>query len=175
MADTHVHQATRAVYAGSFDPPTNGHLWVVEQGAALFDELHVAVAINPSKRSMFSLPEKLEMLEAITAPFSNVTVGHIGRALLANYAKDNGYQFLLRGIRSADDYAKEKQLRSGNQRIQPEIRSIYVMCPPENEDISSSLVKGLVGYERWEEIAAEFVPGFVLQALIRHHAQETGG
>lgn len=167
--ETYVHQARRAVYAGSFDPPTNGHLWVIEQGVMLFDELHVAVGTNPTKQAMFTLEEKLQMLRAITEPYPNVSVGHIGTDLLADYAHDRGFQFLLRGMRTPEDYAKEKEMNSGNRIIQPEVSSVYVMCPPNQENVSSSLVKGIVGCRRWEEIAAQFVPDFVLQALIKHH------
>lgn len=157
--------ARRAIYGGSFDPPTIGHSWVIEQGAAMFDELHVAVGVNPDKRSMFSPDERMEMLEDIASPYPNVTVGQFGKLFLVDYAQQTGYNFVLRGLRSADDFNAEKTMSSLNRDIGPEIRTAFVICPDELAKISSSVIKGLVGFEGWEEPTGRYVSPFVLEAL----------
>ena len=154
-----------AVYAGSFDPPTNGHLWVMEEGAKLFDELTVAVAVNPQKNSTFKTEERVEMLQDISRPFPNVRIGHFVNQYTVHYARHIGAQYLLRGLRDTNDYAAEQKLCIANRRIDPEIKTIMVSCPPELFDVSSSSVKGMVGPERWQEAVARYVPDIVLIAL----------
>ncbi len=159
----------RGVYAGTFDPPTNGHLWVIEQGALLFDELEVSVGVNPDKQTRFSVEERVEMLEAITEPYPNVNVGQFENLFLVDYARANGYEFILRGLRSGEDFSFEKIMNNINKEIQPEVKAVYLLCPGELDSISSSLVRGLVGPEGWEHVVAQFVPEFVLAALKKHH------
>jgi pantetheine-phosphate adenylyltransferase len=158
---------SRAVYAGSFDPPTNGHLWVIETGAELFDELHVAVAVNPIKKSMFTMEERVEMLEEIARPFGNVTIGNFENKYTVRYAKELGYNYLLRGLRNADDFNSEKTLSSLNSDIEPKIRTFYVAGPDELLKVSSSNVKNMMGPEDWEHEIERYVPQFVLGALVK--------
>ena len=157
----------RAVYAGSFDPPTNGHLWVIETGAEVFEELHVAVAVNPAKKSMFTMEERVEMLEEITQPYGNVTVGFFENKYTVRYAKENGFSHLIRGLRNADDFNAEKTLSSLNMDIEPKIKTFYVAGPDELLKVSSSNVKGMMGPEDWEHEVERYVPQFVLGALIK--------
>src|SRR5678815_606817 len=92
------------VYAGSFDPITNGHLWMVEQGAGLFDELIVAIGANPEKTSTFSLEERLQMVMEVTRQLPQVHVRSFENQFLVHYAHSIGAQYILRGIRNEGDY-----------------------------------------------------------------------
>lgn len=158
-------QHRRALYAGSFDPPTNGHTWVIEQGARLFPELHVAIGVNPDKKPLFTAEERVEMLEHTVQHLGNVTVGLFEGKYLVKYAREIGGNALLRGLRSPEDLKMELTIAEVNRRIEPEITTTYVACPSELAVISSSLVKGLVGPEDWEQLVGEYVSPFVLEAL----------
>jgi pantetheine-phosphate adenylyltransferase len=157
----------RGLYAGSFDPPTIGHLSVIKAGAVLFDELHVAVAVNPAKTPTFSVDERAEMLihDARMAGVGNVTVGSFVNEFAVNYAARVGCSVMLRGLRSADDFNEESTNAAVSGDIRPEIGTVFVPCPPELARISSSLVKGLVGLEEWEAQVSRYVSPFVLGAL----------
>ena len=157
----------RGLYAGSFDPPTNGHLWVIERGAELFDHLHVAVAFNPNKlNGTFTPEERVEMLTEISRPYPNVSVGELDtRRMTARYAKEIGCQFLLRGLRDPKDFEEEQKLASLNRDIAKEIVTIHVIGPDELLRISSSNVKGIANLEDGLEVVANYVPEFVFGAL----------
>ncbi len=94
----------RAVYAGSFDPPTLGHLWMIQEAQSLFDELIVAIGTNPEKRSTYSIEERRAMLDAITHSFPNVRISVFENRFLVDYAREAKANFIVRGIRSAADY-----------------------------------------------------------------------
>lgn len=111
----------------------------------------------------------MEMLEDIASPYSNVTVGQFGKLFLVDYAQQAGYNYVLRGLRSADDFNAEKTMSSLNRDIGPDIRTVFVICPDELAKVSSSVVKGLVGFEGWEEPTGKYVSSFVLDALKRVH------
>ncbi len=168
---------TRAVYAGSFDLLTNGHVWVIEQGARLFTELEVAVGVNPEKSSryMFSDDERTEMLEVATEPFPNVTVTQIGMEYTVSYARKHGFDYVLRGARNAADYANERTIANVGRRIRPgsrAVESVVLLCPVDLEDHSSSMVKGLIGYVGWEEVVAEYVPKNVFESILEWYADK---
>ncbi len=171
---SNIYEARRAIYAGSFDPPTNGHAWVIEQGAAMFEELHVAVGVNPDKRTWFSAEERIEMLEDISKPFSNVTVGQFEMEYLVNFADRTGYGTILRGLRSTGDFSAEQTMTSMNRDIRPGIRTAFVICPDELAKISSSSVKSLLGFEEWETRTSKYVSSFVRDSLKRAHEARKG-
>ncbi len=158
----------KGVYAGSFDPPTNGHLWMIEQGSRLFDELVVAVGIHPDKREeyMFSVKERMEMLREIVKECDNVEVGNCGKQYLVNYAKSVGAEYVLRGIRTEGDYEYERVMRYINSDINPDIVTVFLMPPREIAEASSSFVKDMVGYEGWEEIIKKHVPEPVYEKFL---------
>ncbi len=156
----------KCVYAGSFDPPTEGHMYMIERGAELFDSLIVAVGINPNKRYTFSVAERLELLRACTEPMSNVTVDSFENQLLVRYAHSVGAGYILRGIRSEEDYRFEHPMRNVNEDLAPEITTIFLIPPREICEISSSFVKGLVGFEGWEEVVKPYVPEPVYRKLL---------
>ncbi|MGC9142396.1 MAG: pantetheine-phosphate adenylyltransferase [Candidatus Micrarchaeia archaeon] len=166
---------TKCVYAGSFDPPTNGHLWMIEKGSQLFDRLIVAIGINSEKSYTFSVEERIEMLKEITKDISNVEITHFEDKFLVKYAKEIGAEFILRGIRDTKDYEYEKSMRSINEDIDKDITTIFLMPPEKLSKVSSSLVKGLVGSKGWEKIVAKYVPNIVLSYLKNRHTIKKSG
>lgn len=158
-----------AIYAGSFDPITLGHLWMIETGAKMFDKLIIAIGTNPNKKTFFSLNERLEMIAQSTKHLPNIFIKNFDNEFLINYAKRVGATFVLRGIRTANDYEYEKTMRSINSDIDNEIISIFLIPPREITEISSSMVKGLVGPKDWEMVISKYVPKIVFEKLKEKH------
>lgn len=156
-----------AVYAGSFDPLTLGHTWMIEQGVRLFDRLVVAIGTNPDKRYAFSLQDRLEMLRSSTRRFRTVKVANFSNQFLITYAKSIGASHILRGIRSESDYEFERVMRNINGDLSRDITTVFLMPPRGIADISSSMVKGLIGPAGWEGIVRGYVPGPVFEKLKR--------
>jgi pantetheine-phosphate adenylyltransferase len=157
----------RAVYAGSFDPITLGHLWMVRAGADLFDELVVAIGVNPEKKYAFPLEERLDMLRESIGERPDVRVDTFGSLYLVDYARSVGAGYVLRGIRTEADYGFERGMRHVNADLNPDVVTVFLMPPREISEVSSSLVKGLIGPEGWEEVVARLVPPAVHRALLR--------
>jgi pantetheine-phosphate adenylyltransferase len=154
-----------AVYAGSFDPPTVGHVWMIEQGLSLFDRLTVAVGVNPDKRTLFSLEERLAMLRETNATHERLSVTFFSSRYLIDYARSIGAGFVLRGIRTAADYEFERAMRHINADLCPDITTVFLMPPRSIAEVSSSMVKGLVGPEGWEDLVSQYVAAPVLARL----------
>ncbi len=133
-----------AIYPGSFDPITNGHLDVIERGSRLFDRLIVSILGNDEKEPLFSVEERMEMLREVLARYSNVEVDHF-EGLLVDYAAARGATVLLRGIRAISDYEKELQMALMNRRLRPEIETLFLMAGEAYSFISSRLVKEVIG------------------------------
>lgn len=165
------HPQKTAVYAGSFDPITNGHLWIIEQSAKLFDKLIVAIGENAEKKYTFSLEERIELIQATTAKLSNVEVTHFNNQFLVSYAKSIGAGFIVRGIRNYTDYDYEKSIRHINSDLSKEITTVFLMPPRNFAEVSSSMVKGLIGSAGWEKIAKKYLPEPVLQKMIDYSHQ----
>jgi len=163
-----------AVYAGSFDPPTHGHLWMIERGARLFDRLVVAVAQNPEKQYTFPLETRLKWLGEICRPHANVEVADIQNRFLARYAKDVGADHILRGIRDEEDYRFERGMRYINSDLNPDVTTVFLMPPRVLGQVSSSFVKGMIGPEGWEPIVERYVPSCVF-ADLRAWAEDRDG
>ena len=153
------------VYAGSFDPPTNGHLWMMQRGAALFDELLVVLAVNPEKKSFLTPAERTELLRALTAELPNVRVECLTEGFLVDWAKEQGATHLLRGIRNTADFDYERAMAQMNARMEPALQSVFLMPPSELETVSSSLVRGFVGQKGGERWVNACVPPCVAQML----------
>ncbi|MFQ6372833.1 pantetheine-phosphate adenylyltransferase [Shewanella sp. YIC-542] len=131
---------TRAIYPGTFDPVTNGHADLINRAASLFPSLVIAVATNPSKQPRFSLPQRVAMLQTVTAHLPNVeVVGFSG--LLVDFAKQQQASVLVRGLRAVSDFEYEFQLASMNRRLYPGLESVFLTPSEENAFISSTLVK----------------------------------
>lgn len=154
-----------AVYAGSFDPPTNGHLWMIQQGLELFDRLIVAIGSNPQKSYTFSVENRLRLLEASVPPCERMEIAHFDNRYLVDYAKAKDAKYILRGVRTSADYEYERVMRLINADLAPEIDTVFLMPPRDMAELSSSMVKGLIGPDGWEDTVRRYVPPPVFSAL----------
>ncbi|HLK21301.1 MAG TPA: pantetheine-phosphate adenylyltransferase [Bryobacteraceae bacterium] len=132
-----------AVYPGSFDPITNGHLDLIQRGSALFDKLVVAVLRNDGKEALFSVEERVEMLREVVHGYPNVDVGSFD-GLLVEYATQCGASVILRGIRAVSDYEYELQMALMNRRLGPDIETVFLMASEAHSFLSSKLVKEVI-------------------------------
>jgi pantetheine-phosphate adenylyltransferase len=132
-----------AIYPGSFDPITNGHLDVIERGSRLFHRLVVAVLHNEGKQALFNVEERVEMLREVAGRFGNVEVDCF-EGLLVNYAGRRGEGAILRGIRAITDYEYELPMALVNRRLAPDLETVFLMASEENSFVSSRLVKEVV-------------------------------
>jgi pantetheine-phosphate adenylyltransferase len=131
---------TIAIYPGSFDPPTNGHLDLIERGSKIFDELVVAILRNPDKDPLFTVSERVAMLEALTGQYSNVRVDTFD-GLTVDYADRVGASSVLRGIRALSDYEYELQMALMNRKLRPELETVFMMPAEKYSYLSSRLVR----------------------------------
>ena len=154
-----------AVYAGSFDPPTNGHLWMIQRGLELFDHLYVAIGSNPSKSYTFSVEKRLQLLHDSIPSCERLTISEFNNRYLVNYANEVDAQYILRGIRSSNDYEYERVMRHINADLAPNITTTFLMPPRDIAELSSSMIKGLIGPEGWEKSVRRYVPAAVFDAL----------
>ncbi len=130
----------RAVYPGSFDPVTNGHIDIIRRAAALVDELVVAVLINTAKNPLFTLEERLVLLRQVTADIPNVRVDSFS-GLLINYMKQQDIKLIVKGLRAISDFEAEFQMALMNRKLNSQAETIFLMTANENSYLSSSLVK----------------------------------
>ncbi len=157
-----------AIYPGSFDPITNGHLDLIARGAKLADRLIVAILRNENKRPLFSVEERMEMLNDVLGGFENVSVESFN-GLLVDYAAQRGAQLVLRGIRAISDYEYELQMALMNRRLRPDIETVFLMAGEANSFVSSRLVKELV---RLGGNISGLVPPIVETRLKKHFPGE---
>ena len=129
-----------AIYPGSFDPPTNGHLDLIERGSKIFEELVVAILRNSEKTPMFSLAERLEMLRELTADLGNVRIDTFD-GLMVEYAKSLEATCVLRGIRAVSDYEYELQMALLNRKLEPTLETVFMMPADKYSYVSSRLVR----------------------------------
>ena len=129
-----------AIYPGSFDPLTNGHLDLIHRGSLIFDELIVAILHNPEKDPLFTLDERIGMLKEFTSHVENVRIDTFG-GLLVDYAKEVKAKALLRGIRAISDYEYELQMALMNRKLYPELETVFMMPAVSYSYVSSRLVK----------------------------------
>ncbi len=162
-------QQRLGVYAGSFDPLTIGHMWMIQEGARLFEKLIVAIGINPDKKYQFAVAERLAMLRESCRAFPNVSVASFSNSYLIDYAKSVGATHILRGIRSAGDYEFERTMRNINSDLNPRICTVFLMPPRDIAEVSSSMVKGLIGPAGWRKIVRKYVPAPVYRRLLELH------
>src|SRR6201988_2835866 len=139
------HEISRpvvAIYPGTFDPVTNGHLDLISRGAAIFDKLIVGISQNLEKDPLFAVKERVEMLEAVTFDWKNVEV-EVFDGLLMDYARAKNARVILRGIRAVSDYEYELQMAMMNRKIEPEIETVFMMPGEAYSYVSSRLVREL--------------------------------
>ena len=132
-----------AIYPGSFDPITNGHLDLIERGSRLVDRLIVAILRNETKQPLFTVEERMEMLREVVSVYPNVEVDCF-HGLLVDYARAHNATVLLRGIRAISDYVEELQMALMNRRLNPEVETIFMMSGEAYSFISSRLVKEVI-------------------------------
>ena len=150
-----------AIYPGSFDPFTFGHLDIIERGSKVFDKMIVAVAHNVSKKTTFTIEERVELIQEVFRDNDNIEVDSFS-GLLVDYIKSKGTNTVIRGMRSVSDFEYELQLAQMNRELAPEIETLFLTTSPEYSFLSSTLVKEIVkcGGE-----VAQFVAPPVLSAL----------
>lgn len=133
----------KAIYPGSFDPITNGHLDILERASHLFPEVVVAVLVNPSKMGLFTHQERAEMITSVTSHLSNVRVDSFS-GLTAEYARQKEASVLIRGLRAVSDFDAEFRLALANKKLNPSLETVFLMTSAENLFLSSSTIKEIV-------------------------------
>ena len=152
-----------AVYPGSFDPLTLGHLNVIERASRLFDRLIVGVGINIEKQAMFSACERVELIRAATTHLENVELQTF-QGLAVDFVRQAGARVMVRGVRPITDIAAELTMMMANRRLAPDIETLFMIADGELAHVSSSLIKQIAGLATEEELA-KFLPPSVVRAV----------
>ena len=135
----------KALYPGTFDPPTNGHVDLIQRGSKLFDHLTVAILVNPVKNPLFTVEERVEMLKEATRPLGNVSVATF-EGLWSSSREKVGATAVLRGIRAISDYEDEFQMALMNRRLAPEIETVFLQPAGRYSFVSSRMVKEVFSF-----------------------------
>ena len=157
----------KAVFAGSFDPPTNGHLDIIKRASGLFESVDVVVSVNPEKHTMFSEEERVQFLKELIKPFNNVSV-HSYKGIIVNYAKEVGAKVLVRGVRSANDFGYEFELALMNQNLNPDIETVFLQSKEKYAIVKSSSIKQLA---QFGGDISRMVPPSVAESLSKKYKQ----
>jgi pantetheine-phosphate adenylyltransferase len=142
---------------------------MIEQGVTLFNCFVVAIGINPDKCYTFSLEERLAMLRESLKRFPNLTVTSYSNSYLIHYAQEIGATHILRGIRSVSDYEYERTMRNINGDLDSNICTVLLIPPRDIAEVSSSMVKGLIGPKGWRRVVRKYVPATVYQHILKAH------
>lgn len=156
-----------AVFAGSFDPPTFGHLDIVNRAAKIFTELHVVIAVNSEKKALFSEDERLTMMQELLQPLDNVTVV-TWDSLIADYARSIGAKTLVRGIRNVADFSYEFDLALLNRTLGTDLDTVFLVTDPRYFVLRSSAIKELA---KFHGDLSGMVPPLVAEALYKKFPQ----
>ncbi|AEB10725.1 pantetheine-phosphate adenylyltransferase [Desulfobacca acetoxidans] len=150
-----------AIYPGSFDPITNGHLDLINRGLKVFDEIIVAIAVNPIKQPLFTIEERVELIREVLNEHPRVKIDHF-TGLLVDYVRQQGTNVILRGLRAVSDFDYEFQLALMNRRLAPEIETVFLMTSLKWVFLSSSILKEAVSLGG---VVQDIVPPVVFQRL----------
>ncbi len=157
--------ATRtAVYTGSFDPITLGHLHIIQRASPLFDDLVIGIGINADKQSLFAPQERVELVRSVTGDLANVRV-QVFDGLAVDFVRRIGARVMVRGIRPLTDIAGEFTMMMANQQLDPEIETVFLMAAERYSHVSSSLLKQIAALGSDDEQLAKFVPRKIIQPL----------
>jgi pantetheine-phosphate adenylyltransferase len=157
-----------AVYAGSFDPIHLGHLWVVEQGAKLFDHLWIVIGQNPFKTCMFSLEDRIDFVVKATKHIDNISICQLfEEELVVDFAYKNSCLYLLRGIRGSQDLVYESSLQFVNNQLHSDIQTVYLNTPTEYQYISSSIVRELLKLKKYYLLKEKYIPKGSFEEMIK--------
>jgi len=162
---------TKAAYAASLDPITNGHIWVINQGINIFKDFVVAVAENPLKRGKYTFTMDERIYLAGNCISKDIPVVSIGSMYLVDFAQQEGITHLVRGARNGEDFYAEAKMAEINRQMAKKrgfsLETIILTPPSDLSIISSSFVKSLVGYNGWENEIKQYVPGIVADCIIK--------
>lgn len=135
-----------AMLPGTFDPPTNGHINIIERSAALYEKVYVVVADNIYKKCLFTVDERVSMLESLLSQYKNITVASY-QGLVVEFAKKNGIDVIIRGVRALADFSYEFELAMTNKQLYPEIETLFIPTDPNYFILRSSAIKELALYK----------------------------
>ena len=156
---------TTAVYPGSFDPITNGHIYIAERAAAVFDKVIVSVLVNERKTSAFTVEERCEMAREALSHIKNITVDSFN-GLLVDYARQRKAEVIIRGLRAMSDFEYEFQMALMNRQLAPEIETFFIVTDPKYSYVSSSSVREIFHFGG---TVKDVVPPGVYERLIQHY------
>ncbi len=160
-----------AIYPGSFDPVTNGHLNIIRRAAGIFDRLTVCVMVNGAKHPMFSPEERVELLRRVTADLPNVEIEHSDE-LLADYARRKQCGVVVKGLRAVSDFEHEFQMALINHQLNPELDTMFLTSEHQFMFLSSSIVKELGSYELREGELERFLPAPIIPDFLARMAEQ---
>ena len=153
-----------AVFTGTFDPLTLGHLDVIGRGCQLFEHLVVAIGINPNKQSLFTIEERVDLARLVVRPYPNVRVEPF-EGLAVQFVRERGARVILRGLRTLSDMEYEFSMTMTNQRLDPSIETVFLMADGEYSHVSSSLIKQVARFGK-EDALARFVPPELVEPVM---------
>ena len=158
-----------AIYPGSFDPVTSGHLNIIRRAATIFDKLIVCVMVNAGKNPMFSLQERVDMIKLVTADIPNVEVD-CSDQLLAEYAKEKGCGVIVKGLRAGSDFENEFLMALVNRKLNPELDTMFLSADQQYMSLSSSMVKELASYnvDLSDFLPEQIIPDFNKRIATTH-------
>ena len=153
-----------AVYTGSFDPITLGHLDIIQRASPLFNELVIGIGINAEKQSLFEPEQRFELVQSVTGGLDNVRV-EVFTGLAVDFVRAIGARVMVRGIRPLTDIAGEFTMMMANQQLDPEIETVFLMASERYAHVSSSLLKQIAALSSDDEQLAKFVPRAIIRPL----------
>ena len=152
-----------AVYTGSFDPITHGHLNIIQRSSGLFERLVIGIGVNIDKKSLFSVEERMDLARLVTAAYDNVEVVDF-EGLAVDFVRSLGAQVMVRGVRPMTDVSGEFSMLLANRQLAPEIETVFLMADSEYAHVSSSLIKQLAPLAT-DEMLTRFIPSEIVPAM----------